>query len=331
MRSKELSLLSALAFLAAGACQGERYGGEFLNIAVGARAQGLGGAYGPSADDASAAYWNPAALSRLSGHEMMAGHTSLYGGLAQHDHLAAAGPVSSRLWLGLTWIRLGVEGIPRFSHTVGTPPQGEFSDNENALLASGATKRQVRLWGRTLSLHAGGSLKAIYDRIDDHQATGLGLDAGFLAAIRLADLLATAPGAGGMGDLISSARHPYLGSLALSLVATDIGGTSISWDTPRQHQDVRMAAVRIGASYRQPIAFMRSSLLASWETSTEPLHKGRAGAELELYRRLFLRAGLDRGRAVWGGGAAVWRLRLDYAFVGHDLGNTHRVSATINL
>jgi len=331
MRRSVFIQTAVLLLLAAAQCRGERYGGEFLNITVGARAQGMGGAYGPVAEDASAACWNPAAISRLQGYEVLAGHTPLFEGLAQHDYLAAAGQVSSRLWLGLAWVRLGVDGIPRFSHAVGTPPQGEFSDNENAVFAAAASKRQVRLLGRPLCLHAGWGLKAIYDRMDTHQATGLGMDAGLLVVARLADMVDPPAAAGGLGDMIMANRRPYLGTLGLSAVFTDIGGTAISWDTPRQHRDVRPAAARIGACYRQPIAFMRSSLLASWETSTEPLHKARAGAELELRRRLFLRAGLDGGEAVWGGGAAVWRLRLDYAFKGHDLGNTHRVSIAIKL
>lgn len=330
---KNMAIAAAISLcLTAAPCRGERYGGEFLNIAVGARAQAMGGAYGPAADDASAAYWNPAALSRLAGHELLMGHTSLFAGLANHDFLAAAGPASSKLWLGLAWVRLGVDGIPRFSHTVGTPPQGEFSGNENAVFASAASKRQLRLLGRPFCLHAGGSLKAIYNRLDDRQATGLGLDAGLLATIRLADLAGeAATPSGGLGDMILASRRPYLGTLSLSAVYSDVGGTAISWDTPRQHRDVRPGALRFGASYRQPVAFMRSSLLLCWETSTEPLHRSRAGGELELYRRLFLRAGWDQNRAVWGGGAAVWRLRLDYAWSGHDLGNTHRASIAIKL
>lgn len=330
MESKRFFILIVLLGAASMAGRAERYGGEFLNIAVGARAQGLGGAYGPAADDASTAYWNPAALSRLQGYELMAGHTSLFGGLAGHDFIAAAGPISAKLWLGLAWVRLGVDGIPRFSHTVGTPPQGEFSDNENAVFASAASRRRFKIAGRPFSLGAGGSLKLIYDRLDNHQATGLGMDAGLLFTVRLADLAARPP-SGELKDALFASRYPYLGTLNFSVVFTDIGGTAISWDTPRQHRDVRTSAVRVGASYRQPIAFMRSSLLASWEASTEPMQKSRVGAELELYRMLFLRAGSDNGKAVWGGGAAVWRMRLDYAFVGHDLGNNHRVSIAIKL
>jgi hypothetical protein len=39
---------------------------DFLNLGVGARAIGIGGAYSAVADDATAMYWNPAALTRVS-------------------------------------------------------------------------------------------------------------------------------------------------------------------------------------------------------------------------------------------------------------------------
>jgi len=323
--SLSLFTLASFLLLLSAPAAGERYGGEFLNIPVGARAQGLGGAYGPVADDPSASYWNPAAISRQTNYQLFAGHTALFKGLANHDFMAAAGPVSSRLWLGLAWLRLGVDGIPRFSHTVGTPPSGEFSDNENAFFLTAAAGRRLALAGWTIRLHSGGNVKLIYNRLDNKQATGLGLDAGLLAVADLADLWSSPDGRQ------PARHHPYWGTLTLSAVFCDIGGTAISWNTPRQHQDVRVSTLRFGAAFRQPLAFMRSWLLISGETSTEPLQRNRAGAELELYHRLFLRAGWQQSRAVWGGGAAIWRLRIDYALDKHDLGNSHRISLLYKL
>ncbi len=40
---------------------------QFLKIGIGARAIGMGGAFGSVADDISSIYWNPAGLSRISG------------------------------------------------------------------------------------------------------------------------------------------------------------------------------------------------------------------------------------------------------------------------
>jgi hypothetical protein len=51
-------------------------GGQSLKIGVGARAAAMGEAYVAIADDATAVYWNPAGISRLSGQSISLNHTS---------------------------------------------------------------------------------------------------------------------------------------------------------------------------------------------------------------------------------------------------------------
>jgi threonine dehydratase len=41
------------------------FDGQFLKIGVGARAEGMGGAFVAVADDPSAVFWNPAGIARL--------------------------------------------------------------------------------------------------------------------------------------------------------------------------------------------------------------------------------------------------------------------------
>ncbi len=43
-------------------------GAQFLELGAGARAEGMGGAYGAVVDDADSIYWNPAGLARVHGH-----------------------------------------------------------------------------------------------------------------------------------------------------------------------------------------------------------------------------------------------------------------------
>lgn len=312
--------LAALA-LAAGSLPAEQYGGEFLNIPVGARAYGLGGAFGPLADDASAVYWNPAGLAALARPEIGVTHTELFGGLAVHDFIAAAWPLP-RLALGVAWVRLGVDDIPRFSHTVGTPPQGSFGDNENALFASAASARGLALPGglRAMTLRYGGSLKVIYDKLDDKQATGLGIDAGLQAQLPL----------GRPGARPSPEASRY-GAVTASLVAADIGGTAISWNTVREHQDVRAASVRAGIAYALGIEALRATATACYEASTGDQLRDRCGAELCYRGMAALRAGYDGQGTALGAGVSYWRLRLDYGFNRHELGNCHRVSAAFRL
>jgi hypothetical protein len=51
-------------------------GGQSLKIGVGARAAAMGDAYVALADDATAVYWNPAGIARLSGQSISLNHTS---------------------------------------------------------------------------------------------------------------------------------------------------------------------------------------------------------------------------------------------------------------
>ncbi len=313
-----LTAAALSAVLAAGGARAERFAGEFLSLPVGARAYAMGGAYGPLADDPGAVHWNPAGLARIAGPEIMMAHTELFGGLARHDAIALAWPMG-RLALGAGWIRFGVDGIPRFSHTVGTPPQGTFGDNENAILLSAAATRPLELRGRRIELRGGGSAKAIYDRLDDRQATGIGLDLGLQAQAWPGEL-----GGGGPGGR-------RWGALTLGLVISDLGGTAISWNTPREHQDVRPMGARFGAAYALAIPGLRTAALLCWETADDPLLRNRAGAELSYRGLAALRAGHDGQGATMGAGLSFWRLRLDYGFGRHDLGSTHRVSANFRI
>jgi len=49
-------------------------GGQFLKLGVGARAAGMGGAYVSVADDATAVYWNPAGIARITGNVVSINH-----------------------------------------------------------------------------------------------------------------------------------------------------------------------------------------------------------------------------------------------------------------
>ena len=61
---------------------------EFLNIGVGARAHGMFGSVAASTSDITAAYWNPAALTKVNKPiQASAMHASWFGGIANYDYL----------------------------------------------------------------------------------------------------------------------------------------------------------------------------------------------------------------------------------------------------
>lgn len=57
-------------------------GGQFLKIDVGARAVGMGGAFVSVADDATAIYWNPAGVARISKSVISVNHTAWLAGIS---------------------------------------------------------------------------------------------------------------------------------------------------------------------------------------------------------------------------------------------------------
>lgn len=73
-------------FTAAAAARGDEYsragiGAPFLRLGVGARALALGEAYAALADDASAVYWNPAALVRVEKRSAVLVHSEALGAM----------------------------------------------------------------------------------------------------------------------------------------------------------------------------------------------------------------------------------------------------------
>ncbi len=103
MRALQLAVMLVLASQAAWAAETA----SFLNIGVGARALGMGGAYTALADDANALYWNAAGLSRLEKREFTASHAEMYES-TRLDYLAYAHPTSQGTFAAaLTYLTQG--------------------------------------------------------------------------------------------------------------------------------------------------------------------------------------------------------------------------------
>jgi hypothetical protein len=74
---------------------------DFLNIGVGARAAGLGGAFTALADDPTAGYWNPAGLSSIDKLQLSISHFAWYQDL-NYDYLGLAFPVTKNVTIGFS-------------------------------------------------------------------------------------------------------------------------------------------------------------------------------------------------------------------------------------
>src|ERR1700744_1710483 len=172
-----LSTLSAF-------CQFTEYSNEFLNIGAGARGLAMASAQVASGNDATAGYWNPAALANMRGGEPQLSlmHAEYYAGVGKYDFASLALPLKdNKRTLGLTLLRFAVDDIPNTIFLV--QPDGTvnfsnittFSSADYALLISLA--QQQKTWGdKTINL--GVNAKIIHRTAGDiASAWGFGFDA----------------------------------------------------------------------------------------------------------------------------------------------------------
>lgn len=182
MKTAGLAVLLALA-PAARAAPGES-GAAFLLIAPGARPAAMGGAFSGAADDAHAAWYNPAGLGFFERVEAAAGRESRFEGLT-YDYAVLSVPVLAfgdaprrRTAAGvaaLSVYSLAASGIERRGLVESDAPGGTFGATDRAYALSYALAP-----GGDRGLSAGGSLKLISSTLDSARASALSADAGFL-------------------------------------------------------------------------------------------------------------------------------------------------------
>lgn len=90
-----------------------KYSNEFLAIGVGARAAAMGSSVVAGVDDATAAYWNPAGLTRIPDNlQVSLMHNEQFAGIVKQDYGTVAFKLNSSSHVALTIIRVGVDDIP---------------------------------------------------------------------------------------------------------------------------------------------------------------------------------------------------------------------------
>lgn len=138
----------------------------FLDIGVGARALGMGGAYTALADDANALYWNPAGLSKLEKREFTASHAEMFES-TRLDFLAYAHPTSQGTFAaGLTYLSQGkIDG----RDSLGRQTAG-FDASDTAVSLGYARKLEIADLGATF--------KYLRSHIGSTEAQGAAVDVG---------------------------------------------------------------------------------------------------------------------------------------------------------
>jgi len=304
-----------------------KYAGEFLSIGVGGRALGLGGAYAALANDASAAYWNPAALARLNYPEFMLMHDERFGGMVNYDFGAVAIPYSNNATIAVSLMRLGVDGIPD-SRDAGVDangnyvPRGQYQnavriDESKITYFNSADWALYFTYSKRMSnnLTYGINLKILRRGLEVASATGIGFDVGVLY----------------------SPRENWF----VAANAQDVTTTLIAWSTGTN--ELISPTLKLGTAYFIDLFQGRFAPTMDVDVRFENrqfasiAHLGpisfdpHMGLEFDYKNTVALRIGYsDVKQLTLGAGIHLRKLDIDYSFARfsaeNDLGDTHRIS-----
>jgi tetratricopeptide (TPR) repeat protein len=246
-------------------------------LGAGTRAVGMGGSFVSIADDASAVFWNPAGLARLSFGELGFSHVTLPEG-SEFDFAGLAYPTVRHGSFALGFLRVGTDGI--FSRDSRAAELGSTSFSETEILLA---------YGYPLFkfLSVGGALKAYNQSLAGYSANAAGAD---------------------FGLLFEPHENLFLGLNAQDAVSSDLQLNTSKESIPRNF--------KAGASYLLPLgqSFRGIRTAVDAEKSENAPVVWHAGAEMSYRNSVFLRFGYDREKATFGFGLAYQRLGLDYAF-----------------
>jgi hypothetical protein len=298
------ALVSVLPILAlAGAVRAEDLPGLVsLDLPVGPRAAGMGGAFVSIADDPTAMYWNPAGLTRLGVAEkhfdIMFQHNEWLEDFRQE--YVAAGTRIGRHAFGGSFSGFYIGGIE------GRDEVGQVTTDFGAYDAVTTGSYALKV---TENASVGGSLKYIVTNIEDLTHFAFAGDLGAQVEV--------------MPDLHVGGAVSNLGS----------GVTFI------QEQNDLPTAVQVGGSYVLPYNVANGSFLVAMDVRKSRGYDTNVlfGAEYDhagiAQVQVGYRTGLDNEGINFGVGAHVASWRFGYAVqpFQDDLGSTHRFSVGFRL
>jgi hypothetical protein len=262
-------------------------------------------------------------LARIDFPETVIMHDERFGSLINYDFVGLALPYGSDESLGLSVLRLGVDGIPDTRNAwIDANANGVF-DAADQLDYSKISYFNTADWAvyftyakrSSSTLQYGVNVKLIHRTLSDNAATGMGFDIGVV--------------------------YSPLQNLFLGLNAQDVTTTLVAWNTGRN--ELVSPTLKLGSAYFIDLFGGRFAPALDVDVRFEKrtyasvAHVGpisfdpHMGLEFDYKKTIAVRVGFnDVKQLSLGAGLHLRMLDVDYSFAkfsaDESLGNTHRIS-----
>lgn len=288
---KRLLTTLAVTLLSTGPAQA-----DFVDAEVGARGQGMGGAFVAMTGDPASLFWNPAAILSERRVQVEGMRTRLFDGIEglTEDYLGATFRVRDNLGLGLGWTRTGLTDI-------------YHEDVITAGLATTLLDGKVQVGASVLFY---GAAAPGYEALNDPSYLGAQWE----------------PSAS-VGAIWRAREDWTFGFSAENLLRPEIALLSSTTDV-----DQIGGRRRVGFAYLlQDVVYLVGEIRHhDFPPHVDDPWTLHVGAESWFQEVLALRLGVDEGDLTAGFGLLVDRVRVDASLLTHErLGNSYRAAATV--
>jgi len=272
---------------------------DYLQYGAGARSLAMGGAYVALADEASAPYWNPGALTQIDEHQFLSMYAPFFE-KTNYNFLSYVHPLRRMGTLGISNVLLHSGGYDEVDDTGDVISTNKLI-LKNAVIISYANKVYERL-------SLGASLKLIHQRVMRYSGNGQGIDLGIL--------------------------YQPLDELNVGLALQNViqPKVTLRYDPDVYEMNLKAGMALSAFSNRLTLTadinklvnekayFCTGVEFSPWDKPTSPSLK-----------RVDLRLGCNHLQTFTCGlGLKIKFFTVDYAFSSHDLGSLHKFALTFS-
>ncbi|PZM78741.1 MAG: hypothetical protein DKM50_10480 [Candidatus Margulisiibacteriota bacterium] len=281
---KLLLILTLLTFANVGYAKDYSNAGAFLEKGAGARPQSLGGAFTALSNDAHATMYNSAGLAQIKNIQFDSMYTKLYGDVDQ-TYFGGVIPIGDNAGLGITYFSAGVAGI---KETTLDQIGSQFRATETGKNFDYGAKAIMIGYGVNVlpSLALGVTTKYINESMYNKQATGFGMDIGFL-------------------------YNPFE-DLKVGVNLQNVVKPALRWDTESNNTDTIPFKATIGVSQKiNDFTLLYDATLRNNRKMGYGL-----GVEYNYQNLLSFRGGLNNSALTFGAGIKYDVFNFNYAYMG---------------